>query len=149
MDQPVVIRGSTMGGYGTPVGLAAIAVAAVMTGLLSPITTSRRSLFLWLFLVGALVVSVLAFELVSRRNFVKVGGDRVRWLFRQPPDKGDEPLANLQRVELFHAAGARLVFKDRMAMVGLSDFPRRRVNRLVDRLRDLGVQVNDRGEARR
>jgi len=149
MDQPVVIRGSTMGGFGTPVLLATIVVAAVITGLLSPITTSRRSLFLWLFLIGALSAAVVAFELVSRRNFVEVGGDRVRWFFRQPPEKGDEPLANLQWVELFPAAGARLVFRDRMAMVSLSDFPRRRVNRLVDRLRSLGVQVNDKGEARR
>lgn len=143
MERRVVIHGSNMGGYGTPGLLVVVAIVAVVTAALSPIRTNRTSLGVWLFLIVAFLAAIVWMELTSRRNVVEVAGGRVRWSFRQPPEKGDEPLTNLQKVNLFPSSGAQLVFPHKVAMVSRSDFTRGAVSRLVDALREGGTQVNE------
>lgn len=147
MKHRVVIHGALLDGWATPIGLAAIAIALLVTEVLKPIRTSH-SLFTWLGLAGFLALVIIGAELMSRRNVVEVVGTRIRWSFVQPPERGDEPLADLQRVEVWPSTGAQLIFKNRRTMVCLADFPRRRINRLVDALRQLGTPVSDMGRGR-
>jgi hypothetical protein len=102
---------------------------------------------LWLILMGVVVGTIFVAEAISRRNVVEVSGDRVRWSFRQPPDKGDQPLSSLQKVEVF-PSGARLVFEQGLVFASRVDFRRRDIKSLVEGLRGLGAQVSDMGSAR-
>lgn len=142
MKRRVVIHGAMLDGWVTPLGLLGIGIALLVTELLKPIKTGR-SLFTWLALAAFLALVLIASELAWRRNVVELAGGRIRWSFRQPPERGDEPLENLQRVEVYAWSGARLIFKKGPVMVSLSDFPRRRVNRLVSALRDVGTPVTE------
>jgi len=76
---------------------------------------------------------------------VEVNGERIRWSFRQPPDRGDEPVANLRSVTIYPASGALLEFaggNDRV-MLGVGDFRTRDIIRVVEARRGLGVRVDD------
>jgi len=93
------------------------------------------------------VGTIFVAEAISRRNVVQVSGDRIRWSFRQPPDKGDQALSNLRKVEVF-PSGARLVFEQGMVFASRAEFRRGDIKRFVEGLRGLGAQVVDMGTAR-
>lgn len=135
-----VIHGSNLGGWALPVGFAGIAIALAATELLKPIRTTR-SLFVYLGLATFLALVLIGAELLARRNVVEVAEDHVRWSFLQPPEHGDEPLTDLVGVVVWPQSGAELVFKKGKTMVSLADFPRWRVNRLVETLRSQGATV--------
>jgi hypothetical protein len=144
MERPLVIHGSFMGGYGLPGTLALVGVLGGIAAVLSRIWARPAALTLWLILMGVVVATIFIAEATSRRNVVEVSGDRIRWSFRQPPDHGDEPLPNLQRVDVFPSA-VRLVFEDDFVVASRADFRRRDINRLVEALRQLGAQVSGSG----
>lgn len=135
----LIIHGSNLGGWALPIGFGAIVFALVVTELLKPIET-LRSLFTWLGLAVFLALVLIGAELAARRNFVEVSDDHIRWSFMQPPERGDEHLADLVDVEVWPKTGAQLLFKTRKTVVSLADFPRWRINRLVETLRGLGAQ---------
>ena len=121
--------------------LAFIGILGAIAALLSRIWARPSALAGWLIVFGGGVVTIFALEMISRRNFVEVVGGRIRWFFRQPPERGDEPLASLQKVEVFPYAG-RVVFMDGGFVAGRDVFRRRDMNRLVETLRDLGAHVS-------
>ncbi len=137
-----MIHGSSLGGAGLPGMLAFVGVIGAINAVLTRIWVRPAALTVWLILIGGAVLAILFVEAVCRRNIVVVGRNGIRWSFRAPPEKGDEPLSNLQRVEVFSSA-TRLVFKDRLAAVSRADFRRRDINRLVETMRGLGVPIND------
>ncbi len=143
MERPVVIHGSFLGGNGLPGMLAFVGVIGGINAVLTRIWVRPAALTVWLILIGGALATILFVEAVCRRNIVAVGRNRIRWSFRQPPEKGDEPLSNLQRVEVFSSA-TRLVFKDRLTAISRADFRRPDINRLVETLRGLGAPINDR-----
>jgi hypothetical protein len=144
MERGVVIHGSSIGGYGVPGMLAFLGVMGTVTAVLDKIWVQPSALVAWLILIGAALAILIFVEAVNRRNVVEVKGDRIRWSFRQPPEKGDELLSHLQRVEVF-PSGARLVFMDRPVFASRAEFRRRDINELVEALRRRGAQVNDIG----
>ena len=141
MEHRTVIHGSYLGGYGLPGMLAFVGVLGAIAALGSQIWARRSALVVWLVVFGGAVITIFVLELISRRNFVEVDGGRIRWFFRQPPEQGDEPLASLQKVEVFPSA-VRVVFMDGGFVAGRDDFRRSDLNRLVETLRDLGAHVS-------
>lgn len=129
-----------LGGWALPGGLVLIAFGLAVTELLEPIRT-LRSLFIWLGLAIFLALVLVGAELVARRNFVELAGDRIRWSFLTPPEHGDKPLADLVQVEVEAEGDARLVFKKGPTMVSTDVFRRRSVIRLVEALRAQGVEI--------
>ena len=146
MERGLVIHGSSIGGYGVPGMLAFLGVMGTVTAVLDKIWVRRSALVVWLILIGAALAMLIVVEAVNRRNVVEVKGDRIRWSFRQPPEKGDEPLSHLQRVELL-PSGARLVFMERPVFASQTAFRRRDIKRLVEGLRRLGAEISDVGAA--
>lgn len=138
------MRGSYLGGYGLPGMLAFIGVIGAIEAVLTRIWIRPAALMLWVILIGGALVAMFVVEAISRRNMVEVSDDRIRWSFRQPPDKGDRPLSSLQKVEVF-PSGARLVLQDRQVFASRAVFRRRDIKRFVEGLRGLGAQVNDMG----
>lgn len=146
MERGLVIHGSTMGGYGVPGMLAFLGVMGTVTAVLDKIWVRRSAMVAWLILIGAALAILIFVEVVNRRNVVEVEGDRIRWSFRHPPEKGDEPLSHLQRVEVL-PSGARLVFVEGPVFASRTEFRRRDIERLVEELRRLGAQVSEMGAA--
>src|SRR5712692_311690 len=146
MERPLVIHGSYMGGYGLPGTLALVGVLGAIAAVLSRIWARPAALTLWLILMGVAVGTIFVAEAISRRNVVEVRGDRIRWSFRQPPVKGDQPVSSLQKVEVF-PSGARLVFEASMVFASRAEFRRSDIERLVEGLRQLGALVSDMGAA--
>jgi hypothetical protein len=142
MERRLVIRGSFMSGYGFPGLLAFVGAIGAINAVLTRIWASRVALTVWLIIIGGGVVAIFAVEAISRRNVVEVRGDRIRWSLRQPPDKGDQPISNLRRVEVFPAA-ACLVFVDCTVAASGVDFRRSDLTRLVEGLRAMGATVDD------
>ena len=124
--------------------LAFIGVIGVIQAFLTRIWIGPAALTMWVILIGGAVVAMFVVEAISRRNVVEVTGDRIRWSFRQPPDKGDQPMSSLQKVEVF-PSGARLVFEQGLVFASRADFRRRDIKRLVEGLRGLGAQISDTG----
>jgi hypothetical protein len=148
MERGVVIHGSSMGGCGVPGMLAFLGVIGTVTAVLDKIWVRRSALVEWLILIGVALAMLIVVEAVNRRNVVEVMGDRIRWSFRRPPENGDEPFSQLQRVELL-PSGARLVFMEGPVFASRAEFRRRDINRLVEALRRRGAQVSDMGAAQR
>ena len=136
-----------MGGYGLPGMLAFVGVIAAIEAILTRIWARPSALAVWIVIVGGALVGIFFMEAISRRNVVEVADERIRWSFRQPPEKGDEPISHLQRVEVL-PSGARLVFMDGLVFASRAQFRRRDIRRLVEGLRGLGADVNDMGAAR-
>lgn len=110
------------------------------TAFISHIWANLVALEVWVIYWVILLVTAAVLVSIMRRTFVEVGADRVRWFFRQPGAGGDEPLANLTKVKVIRS-GAILVFKNQLVAVGISDFSHRNIDRLVETLRSLGVQI--------
>lgn len=92
----------------------------------------------WVFIAGTIVAS----QVIVRRTFVEVSSDGVRWFYRVPRQQGEEPLANLIKVERY-ASGAFLFFNGGAGRVAVSrsDFSNSEINRVVETLRGLGARV--------
>lgn len=148
MDRRLVIYGSYIGGYGLPGALALVGVIAAIQAVLTRIWARPSALAVWVVIVGGAVAAIFFAEVVSRRNVVEVADERIRWSFRAPPEKGDQPFSHLQRVEVF-PSGARLIFIEGAVFANRTNFRPRDIKRLVDGLRSLGAQVNDMGAAQR
>ena len=148
MEQRLVIHGSTMGDYGLPGMLAFVGVLGTIEAVLTRIWARPSALTVWVILIGVALATIFAVEAVNRRNVVEVSSERIRWSFRQPPESGDEPLSNLQKVEVFQS-GARLVFEHGLVFASRAMFRRRDIKRLVEGLQQLGVQISDMTSARR
>jgi hypothetical protein len=148
VDGRLVIHGSFLGGYGLPGMLAFVGVIAAIQSVLTRIWARPSALAVWVVIVGGALLAVIFMEAVSRRNVVEVGDERIRWSFRAPPEKGDQPFSHLQRVEVF-PSGARLVFIEGAVFANRANFRPRDIKRLVDGLRSLGAQVNDMGAAQK
>ena len=136
-----MIRGTTLSGYGLPGLLAFVLIVAGAQALLTQIWERPEALTIWLILVGGLVGMIFVVEAVNRRNVVEVSGDHIRWSLRQPPDKGDQPISNIRRVEV-SPLGASLVFDGHEVVARRVDFRRGDFARLVETLRGMGVQVS-------
>ena len=146
MERPLVIHGSSMGGYGLAWMLALVGVLGGVAAVVSRIWARPAALTLWLILMGVAVGTIVVAEAISRRNVVEVSGDRIRWSFRQPPDQGDQPLSSLQKVEVF-PSGARLVFEEGLVFASRAEFRRSDIKRLAEGLRGLGARLSDMGSA--
>jgi hypothetical protein len=144
MERRFVIHGSTMGGYGLPGMLAFVGALGAIEAVLTRIWARPAALTLWLIIVGGAVLTILFVEAVNRRNVVEVSGDRIRWSFRQPPVRGDHPLSDLRKVEVF-SSGACLEFDEGRVCATRDMFRRREINRLIEALRQLGAQVSGSG----
>ncbi len=144
MERRLVIHGSTLGGYGLPGMLAFVGVLGGINAVLTRIWARPAALTLWLIIVGGAVLTILFVEAVNRRNIVEVSGDRIRWSFRQPPVKGDQPLSGLRKVEVF-SSGACLEFEEGRVCATRDMFRRRDINRLIEALRQLAAQVSGSG----
>jgi hypothetical protein len=142
MAGSVVIRGDQLGGYGLYLSAGVIIVGAPLTALLSRVWVSRASLLLWVIVWIVFAGTLVAIEVILRRTFVEVTSDRVHWFFRQPRQQGEEPLTNLIRIETYPSA-AVLFFNGGTGRitVGRTDFSSREINRVVEKLRGLGVRV--------
>jgi len=144
MERRLVIHGSTLGGYGLPGLLAFVGVLGGINAVLTRIWARPAARTLWPIIVGGAVISILFVEAVNRRNILEVSGDRIRWSFRQPPVKGDQPLSGLRKVEVF-PSGACLEFEVGRVCATRDMFRRRDITRLVEALRQLGAQVSGGG----
>ena len=138
MQHVVVIRGTQLGGYPFVLILVGLLILTPISIWLWPADDAR-----WLISAGVIACADVAAEMIARRTFVKVDGNRIRWSFRAPPDKGEEPVGNLRSVTIYpqgalleFAAGSRL-------MVGINDFRNRDTMRVVEALRGLGVRIDD------
>jgi hypothetical protein len=136
----VKIHGDVLAGYFLPLFVAVFVVFVPVTGILARVWANPVGLKYWmiywaLFLVGSWILVAQ-----MRRTFIEADADRVRWFFRQPRAEGDEPLANLTKIELLQS-GAVLVFPDQVVMADIGNFSRRSIKRLVAGLQDLGVQI--------
>ena len=146
MERDLVIHGSSMGGYGLPGMLAFLGVLGTLAAVLDQIWVRRSALVVWLILIGVALATLVLVEAVNRRNVLEVKGDRIRWSFRQPSEKGAEPLSALRRVEVF-PSGARLVFDRGMVFASRAMFTPRDIRRLVNGLRGLGAEITQMGGA--
>ena len=144
MERRLVIHGSTLGGYGLPGLLAFVGVLGGINAVLTRIWARPAARTLWLIIVGGAVISILFMEAVNRRNILEVSGDRIRWSFRQPPVKGDQPMSGLRKVEVF-SSGACLEFEAGRVCATRDMFRRRDITRLIEVLRQLGAQVSGGG----
>jgi hypothetical protein len=140
MQRRIVIRGTQLGGYPFVLILVALPVLLTISIWLYP-----RELARWLISAGVLFIADLVLEAIGRRTFVEVKGERIRWSFRQPPTRGDEPIGNLRGVTIYPTSGALLEFAGGSGRVvlGSDDFRIRDITRVVEALRGLGVRVDD------
>lgn len=136
----VVIRGTMVGGYLVRAVVISALIGAVLGIWFYPAESAR-----WLTAVGLPCIGAFLFEAISRRTFVEVEGERIRWFFREPRSQGDESVGSLRSVTLDPAAGALLEFAGGtgLVMVRIDDFRTRDIIRLVEALRGLGVQIDD------
>lgn len=131
-----------MSGYGLPGLLGVVGVLGTINAVLTRIWASKDALTVWLIIVGGAVLLIIFVEVVNRRNVLEVGGERISWSLRQPPDKGHEPLSSLRTVELVPTE-VRLVFERHTVIANRILFRRGDMRRFVEQLRGLGVQVNE------
>jgi hypothetical protein len=139
MQRRVVIHGTMLGGYPLVLIAAAVGVLTPVSIWLYPAETLR-----WLISAGAILIGLVIMVAILRRTFVEIHAERIRWFFRQPQSRGDEPVGNLRLVTLYPESGALLEFADgQRLMIGIGDFRNRDIIRVVEMVRGLGVLVDD------
>lgn len=136
----VVIRGTMLGGY-------PFVLAPILLFIITPISIKLypADSVRWLVTAGILLIINLASLAVVRRTFVRVDGERIRWSFRRPPSRGDEPVTNLRSVTIYPMSGALLEFAGGAGrlMLGIDDFRTRDILKVVAALRALGARIDD------
>ena len=137
MDRRVVIR--SFGGYVLP-GTYVFVCLLMVVGAFIDINW-HYSLFAFYVMSGFMLVSFVVFLAITSRTFVEIDKDRIRWAFRQPPDRGDKPLSELLRVEAYPGSGALLLFRNGRITAGIDEFRWDQINRLTKALGEMGVQV--------
>lgn len=137
MGRRIVIR--SFGGYVLPGSYVGVCLLLALGGFIS--ITWHYSIAKFYIMSGFVLVSFVVFLAITSRTFIEIDKDRVRWAFRQPPDRGDKPLSELLRVEVYPGSGALLLFRNGRIMAGIDEFRWDQINGLTRALGEMGVQV--------
>jgi hypothetical protein len=139
MQRRIIIRGTVLGGYPFVLMLVALVVLTPVSVWLYPAELVR-----WLDSAVIILIGLVILIGILRRTVVEIQGERIRWFFRQPQDRGEEGVGNLRLITLYPESGALLEFAGgRRLMIGIGDFRNRDIIRVVETLRGLGVAVDD------